>query len=85
MRPASDRFREPTTSRVWPIAVDTRPVPPRVVPETHYVEIPDNHFARAHQWASEQIMRKWPGATEVVAAQDSLIKQHLAAHEGVSR
>jgi hypothetical protein len=79
VRRPSDRFHE-ISHRIVPIAVDTRSVPPRIVTETHTVEVPDNHFAHAHQWASEQIMRKWPGATEVVAAQESLIKQHLAAH-----
>ena len=50
----------------------------RVVPETHYVPVEADSFARAHQWASEQVARKYPGATEVLQAQDSLIKQHLA-------
>jgi hypothetical protein len=36
-------------------------------------------FARAHQWASEQVARKYPGATEVLATLESLIKQQLAA------
>jgi hypothetical protein len=37
-------------------------------------------FAKAHQWASEQVARKYPGATELLQAQDSLIKQYIAAH-----
>jgi hypothetical protein len=62
-----------------PIAVDSPPQPQRTVPETHYVSIETDSFAKAHQWASEQVARKYPGATEVLQAQNSLIKQHLAA------
>jgi hypothetical protein len=62
-----------------PIAVDSPPPPQRTVPETHYVPIEKDTFAKAHQWASEHVARKYPGATEVLQAQDSLIKQFLAA------
>lgn len=60
------------------IAVDSPPPPQRSVPETHYVPIEKDTFAKAHQWASEHVARKYPGATEVLQAQDSLIKQFLA-------
>jgi hypothetical protein len=63
-----------------PIAVDTPPPPQQTVPETHYVPYEKDSFARAHQWASEQVARKYPGAAEVLQAQDSLIKQYVAAH-----
>ncbi len=62
-----------------PIAVDSPPPPQRSVPETHYVPVEKDSFAKAHQWASEHVARKYPGATEVLQAQDSLIKQFLAA------
>ena len=62
-----------------PIAVDTPPPPQRTVPETHYVSVEKDSFAKAHQWASEHVARKYPGATEVLQALDSLIKQYLAA------
>jgi hypothetical protein len=65
--------------RQRPIAVDTPPPPQRTVPETHYVSVENDSFAKAHQWASEQVARKYPGATEILQAQDSLIKQYLAA------
>lgn len=61
-----------------PVAVDSPPPPQRSVPETHYVPIEKDSFAKAHQWASEHVARKYPGATEVLQAQDSLIKQFLA-------
>ncbi len=62
-----------------PIVVDS-PIPPqRTVPETHYVPIEKDSFAKAHQWASEHVARKYPGAAEILQALDSLIKQHLAA------
>jgi hypothetical protein len=62
-----------------PIAVDTPPPPQRTVPETHYVSVEKDSFAKAHQWASEHVARKYPGATEILQALDSLIKQYLAA------
>ena len=62
-----------------PIAVDSPPPPQRTVPETHYVPVEKDSFAKAHQWASEHVARKYPGATEVLQTQDSLIKQYLAS------
>ncbi|HVT26448.1 MAG TPA: serine protease [Lacipirellulaceae bacterium] len=62
-----------------PVAVDSPPPPQRAVPETHYVPVENDAFAKAHQWASEHVARKYPGATEILQAQDSLIKQFLAA------
>jgi hypothetical protein len=70
---------KPSTLNPFPIAVDSPPPPQRTVPETHYVPIEKDTFAKAHQWASEHVARKYPGATEVLQAQDSLIKQFLAA------
>src|SRR5213076_190474 len=66
------------TRESQPIAVDSPPPPQRIVPETHYVPVEKDSFAKAHQWASEHVARKYPGATEVLQAQDSLIKQFLA-------
>jgi hypothetical protein len=63
-----------------PIVVDS-PIPPqRTVPETHYVPVEKDSFAKAHQWACEHVARKYPGAAEVLQALDSLIKQHLAGN-----
>jgi hypothetical protein len=62
-----------------PIAIDSPPPPQRTVPETHYVPVEKDSFAKAHQWASEHVARKYPGATEVLQTQDSLIKQFLSA------
>jgi hypothetical protein len=62
-----------------PIAIDSPPPPQRSVPETHYVPVEKDSFAKAHQWASEHVARKYPGATEVLQTQDSLIKQYMAA------
>jgi hypothetical protein len=65
-----------------PIAVDSPPPPQQTVPETHYVPVEQDSFAKAHQWASEHVARKYPGATEVLQTQESLIKQFLAAKSG---
>ncbi len=77
IRPSLNSQQSPLNP--FPIAVDTPPPPQRTVPETHYVPIEKDTFAKAHQWASEHVARKYPGATEVLQAQDSLIKQFLAA------
>jgi hypothetical protein len=69
---------KPSTLNPTPIAVDSPPPPQRSVPETHYVPVEKDSFSKAHQWASEHVARKYPGATEVLQAQDSLIKQYLA-------
>jgi hypothetical protein len=61
-----------------PIAVDSPPPPQQTVPESHYVPVERDDFARAHQWAREQVARKYPGATEVLSTLESLIKQQLA-------
>jgi hypothetical protein len=69
---------QPSTLDLRPIVVDSPPLPQRTVSETHYVPYEKDSFAKAHQWASEQVVRKYPGATEVLQAQDSLIKQFIA-------
>jgi len=61
-----------------PIAVDSPPPPQQTIPESHYVPVQKDDFARAHQWAREQVARKYPGATEVLSTLESLIKQQLA-------
>lgn len=70
------RWSEP---KQRPIAVDTPPPPQRTATETHYVPYETDGFARAHQWASEQVARKYPGSIEVLTTLDSLIKQQLNA------
>lgn len=64
-----------------PVAIDTPPPPQQVVPETHYVSYERDEFARAHQWASEQLVRKFPGSVEMLTSLDSLIKQQLNGGE----
>lgn len=73
------RDAEAATAERDPVVVDS-PIPPqRTVPETHYVPIERDSFAKAHQWASEHVARKYPGGAEILQALDSLIKQFLAA------
>ncbi len=62
-----------------PIAVDTPAPPQQTITESHYVPVQRDDFARAHQWAREQVARKYPGATEALTTLESLIKQQLAA------
>jgi hypothetical protein len=44
------------------------------------VPVERDSFARAHQWAREQVARKYPGATEVLTTLESLIKQQIAGN-----
>jgi len=62
-----------------PIAVDSPPIVEHAPPETHYVPFETSKFARAHQWASEQVARKYPKATDTLTLLDSLIRQQLNA------
>lgn len=61
------------------MAVDTPPLPQQRITETHYVPYERDSFARAHQWAKEQLVRKYPGSTDMLVALDSLIGQQLNA------
>jgi hypothetical protein len=70
-----------TTARSFPVAVDSPPPPQQSVPESYYVPVERDNFARAHQWAREQVARKYPGATEVLTTLESLIKQQLAGNK----
>ncbi|TWT91010.1 hypothetical protein Mal64_14090 [Pseudobythopirellula maris] len=49
------------------------------MPESHYVPFERDDYARAHQWAREQVARKFPGSVEVLMNLESLIKQKLSA------
>ncbi|MCA9239985.1 MAG: hypothetical protein KDA37_07290 [Planctomycetales bacterium] len=80
---AFDESHERRSRYAWdqqqarPIAVDTPPPPQHVARETHYVPYENDRFARAHQWASEQVARKYPGAVDVLTTLDSLIRQQI--------
>jgi hypothetical protein len=81
LRVAANRAPVTAAEFEYPHVVVDSPIPPqRTVPETHYVPIEKDSFARAHQWASEHVARKYPGAAEILQAQDSLIKQYISAH-----
>lgn len=79
-RTSNSSNSQPSTfsAQPFPVAVDTPPPPQQSIPESHYVPVERDSFARAHQWAREQVARKYPGATEVLTTLESLIKQQLA-------
>jgi Trypsin-like peptidase domain len=79
-RRLKQRVSPTATPASRPIAVDTPPPPQQSVPESHYVPVERDEFARAHQWAREQVARKYPGATEILSTLESLIKQQLAGN-----
>ncbi|TWT96760.1 hypothetical protein Pla108_25340 [Botrimarina colliarenosi] len=69
--------RNDTKPSTRSIAVDSPPPPQQVVPETHFVSYQRDDYAKAHQWASEQLSRKFPGSVELLTSLDSLIRQQL--------
>lgn len=60
-----------------PIAVESPPLPQATIHQNHYVPYAVDDFAKAHQWASEQLARKYPRSTELLMSLDSLIRQQL--------
>jgi hypothetical protein len=77
LTPSSPDTYHPTP---FPVAIDSPPPPQVTATERHYVPYENDNFRRAHDWAAEQIVRKYPGATDYVAAMDSLIQQQLAGN-----
>jgi len=75
----SNEHRGRGRGRPRPIVVETPPLPQRRVRETRYVPYEKDDFARAYQWAAEQLSCKYPGAVEMLVALDSLIDQQLKA------
>lgn len=74
-QPAATSRRQPATV----VVQDAEPLPQQIVPETRVVEVQGNAYARAHQWASEQVLRRYPQATDCLQLLESLIKQHMNA------
>lgn len=62
-----------------PVVVETPPPPQRTVYTNHYVPIDQDKYREAHQWASEQLARRYPGSIEHLHTLESLIQQRLAA------
>lgn len=64
------------------VAVDSPPLVDQAPPETHYVSVESNNYARCSQWADEQVARKYADrpatAVEILNARSSLVKQALA-------
>ena len=59
------------------IVVETPPPPQREIPTNHYVPVESDEFAKAHQWAAEQVARKYPGSSETLTTLQHLIEQKL--------
>jgi hypothetical protein len=68
-------------SSVVPIAVDSAPLPQLIHTETHFVDVEKDTYAKAHAWASEQLVRKYPGTAASVETLQSLIRQFLDANK----
>jgi hypothetical protein len=60
------------------VPVDTPPPPQQVVTESHYVPYEVDNTSKAHTWADEQLVRKYPGSVELVNSRNSMVKQFLA-------
>jgi hypothetical protein len=81
-RPAATTYAWSSTAQAA-VPVDSPPVRQSAPPETHYVEVERDWTAKAHQWADEQIARKYAdhrlGTVELLIARDALVKQYLAS------
>jgi len=64
--------------RYQAVPIDSPPPPQEQVTERHYVPFEVDSFRQARDWAAEQVVRKYPGATDIVAFEDKLIEQYLA-------
>lgn len=62
-----------------PVATDSPPLPGQVVTENHYVPFEKDTYREAHEWASKEFVRKYPGAVGNVEAIKSLIDQYLSS------
>ena len=69
-------FLQPSRAPPEPVPQSKEELSPA---ENHYVPYETDEFARAHQWASENVARKYPGAVEMLTRLDSLIRQKLNA------
>jgi hypothetical protein len=80
---APNRFAKPPEISPRPDhrspVTDHPSLPQQIVPDLRYITVEGNAFARAYEWSCEHTVRKYPGATEVLATLDSLIRQKLNA------
>lgn len=60
------------------VIVDGPPTPARETVHTQFVTVEANSYQKAHEQARQQVVRKYPGAQEVLEAELHLTKQYLA-------
>jgi hypothetical protein len=66
------------------VAIDPPTPRPAVLRHNEYVTVEGDLYARATQWASAQIVKKYPGAEETMLAHQSLVEQYIAAHNAAA-
>lgn len=71
------RKRSQSPPRV--VTVDAPPLPQVTQTDTRFVNVEKDTFAKAHAWAQEQLVRRYPGAVPSVETLNSLIQQYLNA------
>lgn len=76
-RPFAPETTETKVTRI-PIAIDSPPPPQQTITERHYVSYENDTHREARSWAAEQVVRKYPGATDIIALEDKLIEQFIA-------
>jgi hypothetical protein len=71
-----ERIVERVRDRVQqvPVRVDSPTHVERTV-ETHSVDVERDTYQRAHQWARQQMMRKFPGSVDLLETEQALIDQ----------
>ena len=61
-----------------PIAVDAPPSPQFRSVETRFAPFERDTYAQAHAWSKEQLVRRYPGAVDVLESEAALINQYMA-------
>ena len=59
------------------VATDTPPLPGKTIATNHYVPYEVDGVSAAHEWANEQLARKYPGSISMIEAHKSLVNQYL--------
>lgn len=60
------------------VVVDAPPSRRKNLIDTQYINVESDHFRRASELANQDVVRRYPGAQEIIATQKSLTQQHLA-------
>lgn len=77
-RARSNQVAQPR-NMVQPVPIDSPPLPQQVASETRFAPYQVDDYSQAHAWAREQMARKYPGSTDLLEAEQAMIRQYLGA------